>query len=364
MKNTTKFRWTICALLFFATAVNYLDRQVLSLTWKDFIAPRFNWTDNDYGTITAVFSIIYALCNLFAGKFIDWLGTKKGYLWAIFIWSLAACLHAACGVGTEALKTVGLVGMVGVSASVWLFLACRAVLALGEAANFPAAIKVTAEYFPKKDRAFATSIFNAGSSVGALAAPLSIPVIAKFWGWEMAFIVIGALGFVWMGFWIFLYKKPSENPRVSASELAYINQDEGVETVSAAVPQDAEKKISYLKAFSLRQTWSLVLGRFLTDGVWWFFLFWTPGYLSDQFGYKSDSGTGMALIFTLYAIVTFVSIYLCKIPTYMVEKRGMNAYEGRMVAMFIFACFPLLALGAQPLGAFSAWWPAILMGLA
>lgn len=364
MKNTTKFRWTICALLFFATAVNYLDRQVLSLTWKDFIAPRFNWTDNDYGTITAVFSIIYALCNLFAGKFIDWLGTKKGYLWAIFIWSLAACLHAACGVGTEALKTVGLVGMMGVSASVWLFLACRAVLALGEAGNFPAAIKVTAEYFPKKDRAFATSIFNAGSSVGALAAPLSIPVIAKFWGWEMAFIVIGALGFVWMGFWIFLYKKPSENPRVSASELAYINQDEGVEMVSAAVPQDAEKKISYLKAFSLRQTWSLVLGRFLTDGVWWFFLFWTPGYLSDQFGYKSDSGTGMALIFTLYAIVTFVSIYLCKIPTYMVEKRGMNAYEGRMVAMFIFACFPLLALGAQPLGAFSAWWPAILIGLA
>ena len=364
MKNTTKFRWTICALLFFATAVNYLDRQVLSLTWKDFIAPRFNWTDNDYGTITAVFSIIYALCNLFAGKFIDWLGTKKGYLWAIFIWSLAACLHAACGVGTEALKTLGLVGMMGVSASVWLFLACRAVLALGEAGNFPAAIKVTAEYFPKKDRAFATSIFNAGSSVGALAAPLSIPVIAKFWGWEMAFIVIGALGFVWMGFWIFLYKKPSENPRVSASELAYINQDEGVEMVSAAVPQDAEKKISYLKAFSLRQTWSLVLGRFLTDGVWWFFLFWTPGYLSDQFGYKSDSGTGMALIFTLYAIVTFVSIYLCKIPTYMVEKRGMNAYEGRMVAMFIFACFPLLALGAQPLGAFSAWWPAILIGLA
>ena len=188
MKNTTKFRWTICALLFFATAVNYLDRQVLSLTWKDFIAPRFNWTDNDYGTITATFSIIYALCNLFAGKFIDWLGTKKGYLWAIFIWSLAACLHAACGVGTEALKTVGLFGMMGISASVWLFLACRAVLALGEAGNFPAAIKVTAEYFPKKDRAFATSIFNAGSSVGALAAPLSIPVIARFWGWEMAFV--------------------------------------------------------------------------------------------------------------------------------------------------------------------------------
>ena len=361
----SNFRWVICALLFFATTVNYLDRQVLSLTWKDFIAPVFGWTDNDYGTITATFSIIYALCNLFAGKFIDKLGTKKGYLWAIFIWSLGACLHAACGVGTSALKAAGFVAMMGITASVWLFLACRAVLALGEAGNFPAAIKVTAEYFPKKDRAFATSIFNSGSSVGALAAPLTIPIIAKFWGWEMAFIVIGALGFVWMGFWIWLYKKPAENSRVSPEELKYIESDDATDGASGGpAPSPEEKKISYAKAFSLRQTWALVFGRFLTDGVWWFFLFWTPGYLSDQFGYKSDSGMGMALIFTLYAIVTFVSIYLCKIPTYMVDKRGMNAYEGRMVAMFIFACFPLLALGAQPLGSFSAWWPAILIGLA
>ena len=359
----SNFRWVICALLFFATTVNYLDRQVLSLTWKDFIAPEFNWTDNDYGTITAVFSIIYALCNLFAGKFIDWMGTKKGYLWAIFIWSLGACLHAGCGVGTGALKAAGLVSMMGITVSVWLFLACRAVLALGEAGNFPAAIKVTAEYFPKKDRAFSTSIFNSGSSVGALAAPLTIPLIAKFCGWEWAFIIIGALGFVWMGFWMWLYKKPAENPRVNAEELAYINQDEGVEVKVEGQGQE-EKKISYFKAFSLPQTWALVLGRFLTDGVWWFFLFWTPGYLSDQFGYKSSDGMGMALIFTLYAIVTFVSIYLCKLPTDMVDKKGMNPYEGRMVAMFIFACFPLLALGAQPLGAFSAWWPAILIGLA
>ncbi|MBQ3747635.1 MAG: MFS transporter [Kiritimatiellae bacterium] len=351
----SNFRWVICALLFFATTVNYLDRQVLSLTWKDFISPEFNWTDNDYGTITAVFSIIYALCNLFAGKFIDKLGTKKGYLWAIFIWSLGACLHAGCGVGTSALKAAGFVAMMGITASVWLFLACRAVLALGEAGNFPAAIKVTAEYFPKKDRAFATSIFNSGSSVGALAAPLTIPIIAKFWGWEMAFIVIGALGFVWMGFWVWLYKKPAENPRVNAAELKYINQDATDGGSGTPEPQPKEEKsISYGKAFSLRQTWSLVFGRFLTDGVWWFFLFWTPGYFSDQFGYKSDTLEGMVLIFSLYAIVTFVSIGLCKIPTYMVDKRGMNAYEGRMVAMFIFACFPLLALGAQPLGVFGS----------
>ena len=363
MKKMSNFRWVVCGLLFFATAVNYLDRQVLSLTWKDFIAPEFHWTDNDYGTIAAVFSIVYALCNLFAGKVVDRLGTRKGYLWAIFIWSLGACLHAGCGIGTEALRGVGLVAMMGMTASVWLFLGCRAVLALGEAGNFPAAIKVTAEFFPKKDRAFATSIFNSGSSVGALAAPLTIPLIAKFLGWEMAFVLIGALGFVWMGFWIRLYRKPSESPHVNAAELAYIGSD--AETEAAVAPSaSAEPSISYLKAFSLRQTWALVLGRFLTDGVWWFFLFWTPGYLSDQFGYKSSDGMGMALVFTLYLIVTFVSIYLCRIPTYMVDRRGMNPYEGRMVAMFVFACFPLLALGAQPLGAISAWFPAVLIGLA
>lgn len=364
-EKMSNFRWVICSLLFFATTVNYLDRQVLSLTYKDFIAPVFNWSDNDYGTITAVFSIVYALSNLVAGKFIDWLCTKKGYLWAIFIWSLGACLHAVCGVGTHWLNGLGMTMVIGMSISVWLFLACRTVLALGEAGNFPAAIKVTAEYFPKKDRAFATSIFNSGSSVGALAAPLTIPLIAKYCGWEMAFIIIGALGFVWMIFWFALYEKPEKSKRVDKAELDYIHQDDGAVSQSQAAGRPGnEPKISYAKAFSLPQTWALVLGRFLTDGVWWFFLFWTPGYLSDQFGYKSSDGMGMALIFTLYAIVTFVSIYLCRLPTYMVDKKGMNAYEGRMVAMFVFACFPLLALGAQPLGSVSAWFPAVLIGLA
>ena len=374
----TNFRWMICSLLFFATTVNYLDRQVLSLTWKDFISPEFHWTDADYGVITGYFSLIYAFCNLFAGKFVDWMGTKKGYMWAIFIWSLAACLHAVCGWGTvqlvdgvdsvgamRALETGSAVALSVASVSVWLFLGCRCMLALGEAGNFPAAIKVTAEYFPPKDRAFATSIFNAGPSVGAPAAPATIPLLAEYWGWEAAFVVIGALGFVWMGFWQFLYRKPAENPRVNEAELAYIESDrEQSNAVESGRQAEAEPRISYAKAFSLRQTWSLVLGRVLTDGVWWFFLFWTPGYLSDQFGYKSSSGMGMALIVTLYAIVTFASIYLCKLPTYMVEKKGMNAYEGRMVAMFLFACLPLLALGAQPLGSFSAWWPAILIGFA
>lgn len=207
----TNYRWIICSMLFFATTVNYLDRQVLSLTWKDFIAPEFHWTDAHYGYITAVFSIVYAIANLFAGRFVDWLGSKKGYLWAIGIWSLGACLHALCGWATE--HTVGLgdvANMIQASGdvaatiaitSVYYFIAARIVLGAGEAGNFPAAIKVTAEYFPKKDRAFATSIFNAGSTVGALIAPLCIPTLAKFFknvgvgnGWEMAFIIIGALG--------------------------------------------------------------------------------------------------------------------------------------------------------------------------
>lgn len=371
----TNFRWMICSLLFFATTVNYLDRQVLSLTWKDFIAPEFHWTDYDYGIITGYFSLIYAICNLFAGKFVDWMGTKKGYMWAIFIWSLAACLHAVCGWGTvqlvdgvtsvaamRAVQAGSALALSIASVSVWLFLGCRCLLALGEAGNFPAAIKVTAEYFPKKDRAFATSIFNSGSSVGALVAPALIPLIARYWGWEMAFIVIGALGFIWMGFWQFLYKKPSENPRVNAAELAYVSQDEVQE--GAGTAPEPTKSLGYLRCFSLPHTWALILGRLLTDGVWWFFLFWTPGYLSDQFGYKSDSGMGMSLMVTLYAIVTFVSIYLCKLPTWFVDRRKMNPYEGRMIAMFVFACFPLLAFGAQPLGAYSAWWPAILIGLA
>jgi len=358
----TKFRWVVCAMLFAATTVNYLDRQVLSLMWKDFIAPEFNWTDADYGIITGYFALIYAICNLFAGKFVDWMGNKKGYLWAIAVWSAAACLHAACGVATA--KIASLFALAATTVSVWLFLACRCLLALGEAGNFPAAIKVTAEYFPKKDRAFATSIFNSGSSVGALVAPATIPLLAKFWGWEAAFIVIGALGFLWMGFWVFLYKKPSENPRVDAAELAYVSQDEAPDAQASTVQPAAEKSLSYRQCFGLRHTWSLLLGRFLTDGVWWFFLFWTPGYLSDRYGYKSSSGMGMILLVTLYAIVTFASIGLCKIPTWFVDRKGMNPYEGRMAAMFIFACFPLLALGAQPLGAFSAWWPAVLIGLA
>ena len=381
----SNFRWMICSLLFFATTVNYLDRQVLSLTWKDFIAPEFGWTDANYGTITAFFSIFYACISLVAGKIIDFLGTKKGYLAAIFFWSLAACLHAACGVGTmvlcgyesltamgEAVKLGGQAGLAIATTSVWLFLACRSMLALGEAGNFPAAIKVTAEYNPKKDRALSTSIFNAGASVGALASPVIIPLLARYFksigfggGWEMSFIIIGALGFVWMGFWIWLYRKPSESPFVNKAELDYINSDEEAAPAAAetaAAPAE-EKTIGFFKCFTFKQTWAFIAGKFFTDGVWWFFLFWTPAYFKDQFGLSSDNPKAMMLIAVLYAIVTFLSIGGGYLPRIFIDKKGMDPYAGRMRAMLIFAFFPIAALAAQPCGSISPWFPAILIGL-
>lgn len=383
------FRWTICLLLFLATTVNYMDRQVLSLTWKEFISPEFHWTDANYGLITAVFSIVYAVANLIAGRFIDWMGTKKGYLWAIGVWSAGACLHAACGWATE--HTVGLhtaaelVGATGETAlliatvSVYFFLGARTILALGEAGNFPAAIKVTAEYFPKRDRAYATSIFNAGSAVGALVAPFTIGPLAMFFknlgwgnGWEMAFIIIGALGFIWMGFWVFLYKKPAENPRVNAAELAYIEQDDTAADETArekAEDEDSkEATIPFLQVFMYPQTWAVFFGKFLTDGVWWFFLFWTPAYITDVFKLSTSKGEGMLMIFVLY-LITMLSIYGGKLPSIFIDRaarRGVTVdpYAARMKAMFIFALFPLLALLAQPLSSVSSWMPIIIIGIA
>ena len=373
----TNWRWWLCSLLFVATTVNYLDRQVLSLTYENFIKPEFHWTDDNYGTITAFFSIFYAIACLFAGKFVDWMGTKKGYLIAIGVWSAGACLHAACGWATGLIVGENLVALRGMevasnvalaisTTSVYLFLLCRGILALGEAGNFPAAIKVTAEYFPKKDRAFATSIFNAGASVGALAAPLCIPPLAMKFGWEMAFIIIGALGFIWMFFWAFMYEKPEKSNHVNEAELEYIHQDDASEAAASAKPATEEKQISLWKCFSFKQTWQFITGKFFTDGVWWFFLFWAPSYFSNQFNAPVTTPLGQWLIFTLYLIVTVVSIFGGYLPKIFVEKKGMHPYPGRMLAMLIFAFFPLCALLAQPLGMKfdSAWIPAILIGLA
>lgn len=367
--KSTNFRWVICAMLFFATTVNYLDRQVLSLTYPGMIENEFHWDESMYGNITSIFSIIYAICGLFAGRFVDWMDTKKGYLWAIGVWSVGACAHALCGVLTEQcvglsskaelIKATGDVAVVIATVSMYFFIAARTVLAVGESGNFPAAIKATAEYFPKKDRAFATSIFNSGSSIGALLAPLTIPIIARALGWEMAFILIGALGFVWMGFWIFVYKKPNKSPHVNSAELAYINSDE---------PQnehdEQNQKISLIKCFKHRQTWAYAFGKFMTDGVWWFFLFWTPKYLETHFNILPTSTQGMVLIFTLY-LITMLSIFGGKLPTIIINRTGLDPYSARMRAMFIFALFPLLGILAQPLaGLFGTpWFPIVLIGI-
>lgn len=371
----TNFRWVICAMLFFATTVNYLDRQVLSLTWDEFIKPEFHWNESHYGTVTSIFSIIYAISMVFAGRFVDWLGTKKGYLWAIGIWSLGACMHAFCGIVTEAVAGLGsaaeLVRATGdavvliSTVSMYCFLVARSVLAIGESGNFPAAIKTTAEYFPKKDRAFATSIFNAGASIGALIAPLTIPLLAKAYGWEMAFIIIGILGFIWMGVWVFVYDKPEKSKYVNAAELEYIQQDKLVE--ASAETAEKPKKLGILKALKYRQTWAVIAGRFMADGVWWFFLFWTPSYLNTQFGIKTTEPLGMALIFTLYAI-TMLSIIGGKLPTVFIDKamrrgKGFDPYSARMKAMLIFALFPICVLLAQPLGTFSPWFAVVLIGI-
>lgn len=380
MKNQkmTNYRWLICVMLFFATTINYMDRQVLSLTWKDFIQPEFHWTNNDYGNITGWFSIFYAVSMFFAGRFVDWMDTKKGYLWAIGIWSLGAVLHAFCGIVTsgitagqwlvgfksakEAISLVGDISQVA-SVSVMLFIFARLVLAVGEAGNFPAAIKATAEYFPKKDRAYATSIFNAGATVGALIAPMTIPVIAYYWGWEMAFLIIGLLGFIWMGVWVFVYKKPEANPQVNKLELDYIHSDRIGESDKNTATNSKKGKISFRQAFNYKQTWAFAFGKFMTDGVWWFYLFWTPAYLSSVYGIKSSDAQGRLAIFVLYSI-TLLSIIGGWLPSYFVEKKGMNPYTGRMKAMLIFAFFPLLALLAQPLGGFSYWIPVVIIGIA
>ena len=369
-QQMTRYRWVICAMLFFATTVNYLDRQVLSLL-QPMLEEEFHWTDHDYGTITAIFSLFYAISMLFAGRFIDWMGTRKGYAWSIAVWSAGAALHALCGVLTE--KWVGLPDADALRAvaagtdlaatismvSVTFFIIARCVLALGEAGNFPAAIKATAEYFPKKDRAFATGIFNSGANVGAIVAPLTVPLMAELWGWEMAFIIVGLIGFIWMGIWLFIYKPIADNPKVNDAERAYIQQDDAELTPDEIEPEN-ESKLSFIECLGFKQTWAFAFGKFMTDGVWWFFLFWTPAYLKIQYNME---GTQIAWpIAILYSITVIGSVFGGKFPTYFIN-RGMNPYAGRMRAMLIIAFFPLVVLFAQPLGYISYWVPILLISV-
>jgi len=359
------YRWTICALLFFATTVNYLDRQVLSLLSTD-LSEQFNWTNTDYANITAAFQFVYAVSLLFAGRIIDRLGTRSGYTWAIIIWSIGAILHAvAVPMGDLFSNALASAGLVAVPASVLGFMIARAVLAFGEAGNFPAAIKATAEYFPKKERSFATGIFNSGANVGAILAPVTVPFIAANWGWQTAFILVGAVGFIWLFFWNIYYERPEKQKRLSATEMQYILSDNATEQ-PVADNKGTEEKVRWFKLLGYRQTWAFTIGKFLTDGVWWFFLFWLPKYLEAQYGMvKTDIAFPL---FVLYSMTMIGSIGGGWFPVYFMKK-GYSAYDGRMRAMFVIALFPLVVLAAQPLGAVQAlgnnayWIPVILIGV-
>jgi len=351
-----KYRWTICALLFFATTINYLDRQVLSLL-QPMLAEKFGWSNSDYANIAAAFQFVYAISMLFAGRFIDWLGTKWGYAIALIIWSVGAIIHAyAESIGEAFLPVAALLGFSTVSVSVLGFIVARALLGFGESGNFPAAIKATAEYFPKKERAFATGIFNSGTNIGAVLAPITVPWIAVQWGWEMAFWLIGAFGFLWLIFWFIFYEIPSKQKRLSKAESEYIHSD-----LEPSVDQTSPaEKVSWFKLLGFRQTWSFAFGKFMTDGVWWFFLFWLPAYLKAQYGM---TGTEIILpLSVLYSMTMFGSIGGGYFPTYFIKK-GYTPYDGRMKAMFIIALIPLVVLAAQPLGNISFWFPVILIGI-
>lgn len=350
-----RYRWTICALLFFATTVNYLDRQVLSLLAPD-LSKEFGWSNTDYANITAVFQFVYALSMLFAGRVVDRLGTKAAFVLAITVWSIGAMMHAlAIPLGAGFASVLGGIGLAAVPVSVAGFMLARAVLALGEAGNFPAAIKATAEYFPKKERSFATGIFNSGANVGAVLAPLSVPLIAATWGWQAAFLIIGAIGFVWLGLWQVFYERPEAQKRLGADELAYIRSDD-----TPAATADDSARLSWISLLGYRQTWAFAFGKFMTDGVWWFFLFWLPKYLSAQYG--MNAAAIQVPLAVLYSMTMIGSIGGGYFPTLYINK-GLAPYDARMKAMLTIAVFPLAVLLAQPLGYISFWIPVLFIGI-
>jgi ACS family hexuronate transporter-like MFS transporter len=355
-----KYRWTICGLLFFATTINYLDRQVLSLLAPS-LTKEFGWSNTDYANIAAAFQFIYAIALLCVGRIVDRLGTKLSYHLAILVWSLGAIAHAysiAVGEAVNSLFTT--LGLAAVPVSVAGFIVARAILAIGEAGNFPAAIKATAEYFPKSERSFATGIFNSGANIGAILAPLTVPILAAIWGWEAAFIWIGAIGFLWMVFWAIFFDEPAQQKRLGKAELDYIQADTAQVPQAEAVQAAPVRKATWFELLSQRQTWAFAFGKFMTDGVWWFFLFWLPKYLSATY---AISTTDMVLPLTvLYSMTMVGSIAGGWWPSVFI-KRGDSAFDARMKAMLRIAVFPLVVLLAQPLGSISYWVPVILIGI-
>jgi ACS family hexuronate transporter-like MFS transporter len=304
LKAGGNYRWVICALLFFATTINYIDRQVIGLL-KTTLSSEMGWNEIDYSNIVLAFQLAYAIGLLLVGRMMDWFGTRKGFSFAIIFWSLAAMAHA-------------------LARTVFGFGAARFALGLGEAGNFPASIKTVAEWFPRKERALATGIFNAGSNVGAVVAPLAVPWLTITYGWQEAFIVTGALGFIWLGFWWILYKRPEEHPKLSKQELAYIQSD----------PAEPTTRIKWKKLFPHRQTWAFAIAKFLTDPIWWMYLYWVPDFLNKSHGITLLN-IGLPLV-AIYIIADIGSIGGGWISSTLI-KRGWSVNAGRKTAMLICA---------------------------
>jgi ACS family hexuronate transporter-like MFS transporter len=282
-----RYRWWICALLFFASAINYIDRQVVGIL-KPTLQTEFAWSEIEYGYIVMAFQIAYAIGLVSAGRLIDRIGTRRGFALAVTIWSLAAMAHA--GVlfyGPAVARLLGAGGLV-VSTSVAGFIAARFALGLGEAANFPAGIKAIAEWFPRRERAFAAGLFNAGTNVGALTAPLAVPWLTLSFGWPWAFLATGGIGFIWLALWWRSYQEPSAHPRVTPRELALIHSDVG----------DGDVRVPWRSLVMHRQTFAFALGKFMTDPVWWVYLFWIPDFLNRNYGLDLSSlGPPLVTIF-------------------------------------------------------------------
>jgi len=334
-KKFSNYRWTVCALIFFATTINYLDRQVIGIL-KPLLDSDLGIGEKDYSHIIMAFQLCYGVGMVIAGRLIDKFGTKLGYGVSVILWSIAAMGHAL------AKGTLGF--------GIW-----RGFLGVSEAGNFPAAIKAVAEWFPKKERAFATGIFNSGTNVGAIVAPLAIPAMVVAWGWQSAFIITGAIGFLWVVLWFLFYEIPEKHKKVTAGELAYINSD---------VDEQAEtkEKVPWLKLLKYRQTWLFFIGKGLTDPIWWFYLFWIPGWLATVRGAGLDvKSFGLPLAF-IYTMTTVGSIGGGWVSGFMIRK-GMSPFTARKYTMLIFALLVIPIIFAQS-PAIGNWGAVCLIALA
>ncbi len=329
-RTGSHFRWYVCGLLFYATTVNYVDRMVLGIL-KPTIARDLGWTETDYSVLTSAFQIGYALMMPIAGRFIDWLGLRIGYPIAVLVWSLSSMAHALAG-------------------NLWQFGLARLGLGLGEAANFPSAIKAVADWFPRRERALATGLFNSGTNIGAVVAPLIVPVLAAHFGWHSAFLFTGALSMSWVFFWLFFYREPEKHPRVSKTELALIRSD----------PEDAVQKLSYGTMLRKRGAWAFISGKFFTDPVWWFYLFWIPGFLQTKY-HVDLLHVGPPLV-AIYLAADIGSIGGGWLSSFLL-KRGYPVGRARKIAMLVCA-FCVVPVMLVPAAAGNLWLTVALIGLA